>query len=156
MQLRSRDKDYGAVFDTPFPVGTEYYRPPTPTPEFWDGDFRRISAAGMSIVRVWYSWNWVETLPNRYEFDDLDLLFDTAAKHGLKVWLDTPLGTHMAAPAWMQREHPDMRAVWRDGSVQQDAAGDFSPREDYHGRRVGHAHLVSRRRNMSTSGRRSI
>ncbi len=127
MQLRSRNKDCGAVFDKPFPVGTEYYRPPTPAPEFWDGDFRRISAAGMSIVRVWYSWNWVETLPNRYEFDDLDLLFDTAAKHRLKVWLDTPLGTHMAAPAWMLREHPDMRAVWRDGSVQQDLAGDFSP-----------------------------
>ncbi|MCY3763507.1 MAG: beta-galactosidase [Gemmatimonadetes bacterium] len=95
MQLRSRD--YGAVFDKPFPVGTEYYRPPTPTREFWDGDFRRISAAGMSIVRVWYSWNWVETLPNRYEFDDLDLLFDTAAKHRLKVWLDTPL------PIWPLR-----------------------------------------------------
>ena len=127
MQLRSRDKEYGATFKKPFPVGTEYYRPPTPTPEFWDSDFRRISAAGMSIVRVWYSWNWVETLPNRYEFDDLDLLFDTAAKYRFKVWLDTPLGTHMAAPAWMLREHPDMRAVWRDGSVQQDVAGDFSP-----------------------------
>ena len=117
MYYRSREKEFKSIFDKPFPVGTEYYRPPTPGSEFWDEDFNRISAAGMSIVRVWYSWNWVETMPNVYEFDDLDLLFDTAAKYRLKVWIDTPLGTHMAAPAWMLREHPDMRAVWRDGRV---------------------------------------
>ncbi len=127
LQLRSHDKDLSANFDTPFPVGVEYYRPPVPPPEFWDEDLRRIKAAGMSIVRTWYQWNWVETMPNEYEFDDLDLFFDTAAKHGLKVWADSTLGTHMACPAWMLREHPDMRAVWRDGSVQQDCAGEWSP-----------------------------
>ncbi|MAE60839.1 MAG: hypothetical protein CMJ49_05710, partial [Planctomycetaceae bacterium] len=127
LTLRSHEKDLSSVFDKSFPVGVEYYRPPTPPPRFWDEDFRRISAAGMSIVRVWYSWNWVETLPNQYEFDDLDQLFDTAAKHGLKVWVDATLGTHMACPAWMLREHPDMRAVWRDGGVQQDRAGQFAP-----------------------------
>ena len=127
MYYRSREKEFKSIFDKPFPVGTEYYRPPTPGSEFWDEDFNRISAAGMSIVRVWYSWNWVETMPNVYEFDDLDLLFDTAAKYRLKVWIDTPLGTHMAAPAWMLREHPDMRAVWRDGRVQQDVSANFSP-----------------------------
>ena len=126
MQLRSRDKTLDQVFDRPFPVGVEYYRPPVPPPEYWDEDFRRISAAGMSIVRVWYSWDWVETLPNHYEFDDLDRLFDLAAQHGLKVWVDTPLGTHMACPAWMLRSHPDMRVVHRDGSVQQNTTGAFA------------------------------
>lgn len=127
MQRRSHEKDLSGIFDKPFPVGTEYYRPPAPTPDCWEEDFRRIRAAGMSLIRVWYSWNWVETLPNQYEFDDLDHLFDLAAKHGLKVWADCPLGTHMACPAWMLREHPDMRAVWRDGSIQQDRAGEWSP-----------------------------
>ena len=103
MQLRSHEKDLERIFVKPFPVGVEYYRPPTPLEQYWDEDFRRISAAGMSIVRVWYSWNWVETLPNHYEFDDLDRLFDRAAKHGLKVWVDATLGTHMACPAWMLR-----------------------------------------------------
>ena len=126
MQLRSRDKALDQAFDRPFPVGVEYYRPPVPPPEYWDEDFRRISAAGMSIVRVWYSWDWVETLPNHYEFDDLDRLFDLAAQHGLKVWVDTPLGTHMACPAWMLRSHPDMRIVRRDGSVQQNTTGAFA------------------------------
>ena len=127
LKLRSHDKDLSAIFDKPFPVGTEYYRPPMPLEEYWDEDFRRISSAGMSIVRCWYSWNWVETMPNVYEFDDLDRLFDAAAKHGLKVWVDSTMGTHMAAPAWILREHPDMRAVWRDGSVQQDRAGAWAP-----------------------------
>lgn len=126
MQLRSREKILDQAFDRPFPVGVEYYRPPVPPPEYWDEDFRRISAAGMSIVRVWYSWDWVETLPNHYEFDDLDRLFDLAAQHGLKVWVDTPLGTHMACPAWMLRSHPDMRIVRRDGSVQQNTTGAFA------------------------------
>ena len=126
MQLRSRDKALAQAFARPFPVGVEYYRPPVPPPEYWDEDFRRISAAGMSIVRVWYSWDWVETLPNHYEFDDLDRLFDLAAQHGLKVWVDTPLGTHMACPAWMLRSHPDMRIVRRDGSVQQNTTGAFA------------------------------
>ena len=126
MQLRSRDKTLDQAFDRPFPVGVEYYRPPVPPPEYWDEDFRRISATGMSIVRVWYSWDWVETLPNHYEFDDLDRLFDLAAQHGLKVWVDTPLGTHMACPAWMLRSHPDMRVVRRDGSVQQNTTGAFA------------------------------
>ena len=126
MQLHSRDKALNETFDRPFPVGVEYYRPPVPPPEYWDEDFRRINAAGMSIVRVWYSWDWVETLPNHYEFDDLDRLFDLAAQHSLKVWVDTPLGTHMACPAWMLRSHPDMRVVRRDGSVQQNTTGAFA------------------------------
>ena len=126
MQLRSRDKALAQAFARPFPVGVEYYRPPVPPPEYWDEDFRRISAAGLSIVRVWYSWDWVETLPNHYEFEDLDRLFDLAAQHGLKVWVDTPLGTHMACPAWMLRSHPDMRIVRRDGSVQQNTTGAFA------------------------------
>ena len=126
MQLRSRDKALDQAFARPFPVGVEYYRPPVPPPEYWDEDFRRISAAGLSIVRVWYSWDWVETLPNHYEFEDLDRLFDLAAQHGLKVWVDTPLGTHMACPAWMLRSHPDMRIVRRDGSVQQNTTGAFA------------------------------
>lgn len=52
MQLHSRDKTLDQVFDRTLPVGVEYYRPPVPPPEYWDEDFCRISAAGMSIVRV--------------------------------------------------------------------------------------------------------
>lgn len=111
----------------PFPVGVEYFRGPSPPKEFWDEDFARIRAAGMRIVRTFTPWNWIETAPGVFQFDDFDLMFELAAKHDLKVWLDTPVGTHMACPEWITRKHPDMRAVWRDGSVQQPTAGDFAP-----------------------------
>ena len=111
LKRRSHPKDLSPDPACPFPVGIEYYRPPVPPPEFWDEDFQRIREAGMRIVRTFYPWNWVETEPQRYELDDLDLMFEMAAKHDLKVWLDTPLGTHMACPEWMMRQHPDMAAV---------------------------------------------
>ena len=39
----------------------------------------------MRIVRIFPYWNWVEPAPEKFEFDDIDLLFELAAKHGLKV-----------------------------------------------------------------------
>ena len=94
-----------------FPIGTEYYRAPAPRPDVWDADFARIRAAGMHVVRVFNYWNWYEPRPGQYEVDDLDLLFDLAAKHDLHVWLDVPIATHGSCPDWLIRDHPDMRVV---------------------------------------------
>ena len=71
----------------------------------------------MNIVRTFYSWDWSWPEPDRFDFSDLDELMDTAARHGLKVWIETPMGTHMACPIWMIRQHPDMRAERQDGSI---------------------------------------
>ena len=125
--LRSHPKQVSVVRNCPFPVGVEYYRAPVPPSTYWDEDMARIRAAGMRIVRSFTAWNWIETRPGEYEFDDLDLFFDLAAKHDLKVWLDTPVGTHMACPEWIIRRHPDMRVEWSDGSVQQPTAGAAMP-----------------------------
>ena len=126
LQRQCHVKDLSPDPESPFPVGVEYYRPPVPPTEFWDEDFRRIKEAGMQIVRSFYPWNWVETEPERFELEDMDLMFELAARHGLRVWLDTPLGTHMACPEWMISQHPDMAAVRQDGSVQQPVAGEFA------------------------------
>ena len=126
LQLRSHTKDLSVDLNCPFPVGVEYYRPPVPPTEFWDEDFRRIRHAGMHIVRTFCPWNWVETEPNHFRFEDLDLMFELAAKHDLRVWLDTPVGTHMACPEWMIRQHPDMAVVRQDGSVQSPGAKSFA------------------------------
>ena len=101
--------------DTPFPIGVEYYRAPAPRPEYWDGDFARLSAAGFHIVRSASYWNWMEPRPGQYELDDIDLLFDLAEKHNLYLWLDVMLGTHGAGPEWLTREHPDIVVVNREG-----------------------------------------
>ena len=97
--------------DTPFPIGVEYYRGGAPRPEYWDGDFANIRAAGFRIVRSASYWNWMEPARDVYHLDDYDAMFDLAAKHGLSMWLDVMLATHGAAPEWMTRDYPDFRVV---------------------------------------------
>ena len=116
--LASHPKDLSPDPECPFPVGVEYYRPPVPPPRFWDGDFAAIRAGGMRIVRIFLPWNWVETGPGQFELDDLDLFFELAGKHDLKVWVDTCVATHLACPEWMLREHPDMAVELADGRRQ--------------------------------------
>ena len=112
---------------TPFPVGVEYYRAPTPKPDCWDKDFARLSAAGFRVVRSFTYWNWMEPRPGIYELDDFDRMFDLAEKHELSVWLDIVLGTHGACPEWLTREHSDMRVVNRRGQRAESHAGPAYP-----------------------------
>ncbi len=112
---------------TPFPVGVEYYRAPTPKLDCWDADFDRLSAAGFRVVRSFTYWNWMEPRPGIYELDDFDYMFDLAEKHGLSVWLDIVLGTHGACPEWLTREHPDMRVVNHRGQRAETDAGPAYP-----------------------------
>ena len=112
--------------ETPFPVGVEYYRGPTPKQECWDEDFARLQAAGFRIVRSHSYWNWMEPRPGRYELGDFDRLFDLAEQHGLSVWLDMMLATHGACPEWLTREYPDMRVVnYRGQRVEPFASGAY-------------------------------
>ena len=112
---------------TPFPVGVEYYRAPTPKLDYWDADFARLSAAGFRVVRSFTYWNWMEPRPGIYELDDFDYMFDLAEKHGLSVWLDIVLGTHGACPEWLTREHPDIRVVNHRGQRAEPDAGPAYP-----------------------------
>ena len=113
--------------DTPFPIGTEYYRGPTPRPDCWDGDFARLRAAGFRIVRSHSYWNWMEPSPGRYELDDFDRLFDLAERHDLAVWMDVMLATHGACPEWLTRDVPDLRVVTYRGQAVQPFAGAAYP-----------------------------
>ena len=112
---------------TPFPVGVEYYRAPTPKLDCWEADFARLSEAGFRVVRSFTYWNWMEPRPGIYELDDFDYMFDLAEKHGLSVWLDIVLGTHGACPEWLTREHPDMRVVNHRGQRSEPDAGPAYP-----------------------------
>ena len=113
--------------NTPFPVGVEYYRAPTPKLDCWDADFARLSASGFRVVRSFTYWNWMEPRPGIYELADFDYMFDLAEKHGLSVWLDIVLGTHGACPEWLTREHPDMRVVNHRGQRAEADAGPAYP-----------------------------
>ena len=109
------DEGFG-IPGVPFPVGVEYYRAPTPKPEVWDEDLRRIRASGMRIVRSFHD---VEldgaAAGGSTSWTSFDRLFDLAEKHDLYVWLDMALATHGAGPEWMTRDFPDMRVVNQRG-----------------------------------------
>ena len=105
------EPEFASIPEHPFPVGVEHYRGPIPKLDVWDGDYARMRAAGLRIVRSHSYWNHMEPRPGQYELDDFDLMFDLGEKHGLYVWLDIMLGTHGACPEWLTREHPDMRVV---------------------------------------------
>ncbi|MCZ6677375.1 MAG: beta-galactosidase [Candidatus Poribacteria bacterium] len=122
----SSEKRFGCP-ESPFPVGVEYYRAPTPKPECWDEDFARLRAAGFEVIRSFSYWNWMEPQPGLYELEDFDRLFELAEKHGLLVWLDIVLGTHGACPEWLTREYPDMRVVNYRGQRVESHAGPAYP-----------------------------
>lgn len=68
-----------------FVYGTQYYRPPTPTPQEWERDLKAIAALGMDTIQLRVQWRWHEPAPGAYRFEDLDELFGLARKHGLRV-----------------------------------------------------------------------
>ncbi len=112
---------------SPFRIGTEYYRAPMPPEKFWQEDFAAIRKVGMSIVRMFVYWNWLEPRQGIYEFEDIDRMFEVAQKNKLSVEFSFTLATHGACPGWMLRDYPDIRIVGSDGKIALPHAGPATP-----------------------------
>jgi len=93
-------------------LGVCYY--PEHWPEAcWDGDARRMAAAGISWVRIGeFAWSRLEPAPSDLRFGWLDRAIDTLGAAGLKVVLGTPTAT---PPRWIVDRHLDMVAHDREG-----------------------------------------
>ncbi|MDD2710469.1 MAG: beta-galactosidase [Verrucomicrobiae bacterium] len=89
-------------------LGVQYYRPPFPNTQFWDGDFAKIRESGLNAVQLWVDWAWVEPKPGKFIFDDYDRLVELAGKHRLGVVLSTIAETH---PLWIHREVPGSEMI---------------------------------------------
>jgi|GEM_PF-582838 len=98
--------------DTPFIFGAQYYRAPTPEPDCWPADLRRMAELGFNAVKFWVQWRWSHRAPEGFVFDDLDRLMDLAAEAGLGVTLNTIFDV---APLWLYELYPDARQVANDG-----------------------------------------
>lgn len=96
----------------PFIWGAQYYRAPTPEPDCWERDLRRMRELGFDSVKFWVQWRWSCREPDRFEFDDLDRLMELAHRSGLRVTLNLIMDT---APAWLFRTYPDALQM-TDGS----------------------------------------
>jgi beta-galactosidase GanA len=84
-----------------FPYGCQYHRAPTPLPEEWEGDLRKIAEKGYTHVQFRPQWRWHERIKGAYKWDDLDQLFELAGKNGLRVVLKPMLET---APDWVFKD----------------------------------------------------
>lgn len=87
----------------PIVLGSQYYRPPTPTAENWARDIKRMKDAGLNTVQLWAVWGWVEPEEGRFVYDDYDRLVELADKAGLKVVFSTITDLQ---PFWLPRVYP--------------------------------------------------
>ena len=56
-----------------------------------------MKSLGFNCVKLWAVWNWIETAPDKFHFDELDELCEIAAGHELKIIINLiPEG----APYW--------------------------------------------------------
>lgn len=98
----------------PFLYGAEYYRAPTPTPEFWRDDLQRMADSGFNAVKFFVQWRWVHRRPETFFTDDIDRLMDLAADNGLAVTINLIFDV---APAWIFASYPDCPMVTAAGTV---------------------------------------
>lgn len=95
------------------PFGTQYYRPPTPKPEFWKADFKLMKECGFNTIRVWAVWSWLNHKKGIYDFNEIEQLLEIADKYDIKVIL---LINIESSPGWLFKSHPDKLYVDRLGN----------------------------------------
>lgn len=83
------------------PYGVQYYRAPTPLPEEWEEDLAELARLGYTHIQLRPQWRWHERIRGQYKWEDLDVLFDLAAKYNLRVVLKPMMET---APDWVFTE----------------------------------------------------
>lgn len=98
--------------ETFIPVGSQYYRAPTPARGEWRRDLTDLRDRGFNTIKIWAVWRWNHVEPDRCDFSDIDELMHIAQDLGLRVVINTIFD---AAPAWFFAAHPDARMVTRGG-----------------------------------------
>ncbi len=100
--------------DLPFIFGAQYYRAPTPEPECWEADHRRMRELGFNSVKYWAQWRWSHKQDGSFDFSDLDGLMNLAQENDLQVTINTIFDV---APHWLYTRYPDAKQVCCDGRV---------------------------------------
>lgn len=102
--------------------GTQYYRAPTPLPKEWDKDMENIERIGIDTVQIRIQWRYNEPREGEYKFDDIDGLFATAKKHGLKVIFKFLLET---APQYVYDKYDGYRVAADNTIIRGSSHGAF-------------------------------
>lgn len=81
--------------------------------EVWRDDVARMREAGVNLVSIGiFAWALIEVREGEFDFGWLDDVIDLLHANGISVDLGTPTAS---PPAWFFANHPDARAVTRDG-----------------------------------------
>nr|WP_277605661.1 beta-galactosidase [Glycomyces sp. L485] len=91
------------------------YNPEQWPEEVWHEDVRLMREAGVNLVSLGiFNWGIIEPLRGEYDFSGLDRIMELLRANGIGVDLGTPTAS---PPAWLRREHPEIRLVDFDGRV---------------------------------------
>lgn len=107
------EKTYDFIF------GAQYYRAPTPAPENWESDLKRMKELGLDSVKFWVQWRWSHRGEDTFYFEDTDRLMDLAYKYGLKVTINVIFDV---VPQWIVKKYPESKIVLANGHVAEPCA----------------------------------
>ncbi len=92
-----------------FPLGAShapYTRAAAAPADEWEQDFIQMKKCGLNTVSVFAAWDKIEKERGKFDFHELDLVFDLAEKHDLK--LSVAIGVHLGfskyTPRWLMRD----------------------------------------------------
>lgn len=106
----------GATSAWPALTGIAYggdYTPEQWPREVWEEDVALMRDAGVNLVSIGiFAWALLEVREGEFDFGWLDDVIDLLHRNGISVDLGTPTAS---PPAWFFAQHPDARAVTRDG-----------------------------------------
>jgi len=98
-----------------FIYGTQYYRIPNPPREQHPYHLKRIKdELGFNTVKLFLQWNTQNTAPGKYDFEEMEEIFDICNREGLNVFVNTNLET---CPYWLERQSPEARYVSANGQA---------------------------------------
>ncbi len=97
----------------PFIYGAQYYRAPTPAPEYWEPDFKLARQAGLTDLKFWAQWRVNNPAEGEFQFSDLDRLMELASQYDLRVTLNI---VYDVMPQWLLYKYPDCLMIRSNGA----------------------------------------
>ena len=90
----------GALLTDQLRIGAEFFLNRTETQEGIQNHFRRMRENGLTLARIFVIWDDIERLPNQWNFEGYDWIYDAAAENGIKI-----VATLCAEdpPGWVKR-----------------------------------------------------
>lgn len=129
----------------PFLWGAQYYRAPTPGPNFWENDLKHMAELGFTDVKFWAQWRWSHRAVDNFYYDDLDQLMRLAMKYNLRVTLNV-IGD--VAPIWLYQKYPDAKQISNNGMPVEPQAISFRQLGGFPGPCYNHPGALEERKNF--------